>query len=73
MIRIPLRTARGSWKIDSNLSCVKIKLIPNIKVILFLDLEMLTKVILALESFKEILNVQARTLLVILERFNSLN
>ena len=73
MIRVPLRTARGSWKIHSDLSSIKVKLISNIKMLFLLNLKVLAKVILALEGFLEIFYMHARALLVIVERFNFTN
>ena len=71
MVGVPLRAAWRPLQLDSDLPCVEIELIPDIKVFLLLNLEVLVVVKSPLEGLLEVLNVDAGTLLVVFKRLDA--
>jgi hypothetical protein len=43
MVWVKLWAARRARKVDAQISCIQIELVPNVKVLFFVDLEMLVK------------------------------
>jgi hypothetical protein len=70
VIRVPLRAAGGALQLDADIPSIQVKLIPDIQVLLLLNLEELVIVKGSLIGFLKMLDIGPWALLIVLQRFN---
>lgn len=68
MARVELRTARRSVKADSKVYCIEVKLISDVKVLLFIYLEVFIEVETSAVSLQKLFDVETWASLKLLNR-----